>query len=336
MSASPQLSPDGRWWWDSLAWREVSQDGRWWWDGVRWQQVPVLSPPTPAQHLVAAWPERARGEASSAVPATGLRRLRLRFAGTCILCGAHLQEGSFALHHKATMTVRCIECPKAPGPRTIDGGAAGASAYREYERRKGAREERAKLFLGKTLGSIAVALSAEDPATVAWKRGAIGESKLAATLTEIPQARALHDRRVRGTRGNIDHIVVGPAGVFVVDAKLYRGVIRVRERGTPLKTDQRLYVGRRDCSRLAENMAWQVSAIQAVLASVGVEYASVPVQPVLCFVDGEWAFFTPRSYKGVRLEGLRSIKELLTTGQALNLVAVDAVTGILSSAFPPK
>ena len=336
MSASPQLSPDGRWWWDSVAWREVSQDGRWWWDGARWQPVPVLVQPTPAQHQVAARPERAGGEASSAGPATGLRRLRLRYAGTCILCGAHLDQGSFALHHKATMTVRCIECPKAPGSRMIDGGAAGASAYREYERRKAAREERAKLILGKTLGSIVAAASAEDPTTVAWKRGAIGESKFAATLADVPQARALHDRRVRGTRGNIDHIVVGPAGVFVIDAKLYRGVIRVRDRGTLFKTDERLYVGSSDCSRLAENMAWQVSAIKAVLASVRAAYSDVPVQPVLCFVDGEWAFFTPSSYKGVRLEGLRSIKKLLSSGQALNPPAVDDIAAILSSAFPSK
>lgn len=319
-----------------MAWREVSQDGRWWWDGSRWQTIPVLSQPTAAQHSVVARPEDASGKASSAGPATGLRRLRLRYAGTCILCGAHLEQGSFALHHKATMTVRCIECPKAPGARTIDGGTAGASAYREYERRKVAREERAKLFLGKTLGSIAVAASAEDPATVAWKRGAIDESKLAATLADVPQARALHDRRVRGTRGNIDHIVVAPAGVFVIDAKLYRGVIRVRDRGTLFKMDERLYVGSRDCSRLAENMAWQVSAIKAVLASVGVAYSHVPVQPALCFVDGEWAFFTPSSYKGVRLEGLRSIKKLLTSGQALNPPAIDDMAAILSSAFPSK
>ena len=234
------------------------------------------------------------------------------------------------------MTVRCIECPKTARARPIDSGEAGASAYREYERRKAAREERAKLFLGKTLGGIAVAVSTEDPSTVAWKRGAIGESKLAATLAELPQVRALHDRRVRGTRGNIDHIVVSPAGVFAIDAKLYRGVISVRERGTVFNSDPRLYIGGRDRSRVAENMAWQVSAIKAVLASVGAQYAHIPVQPVLCFVDGEWAFFTPPSYKGVRLEGLRSIKKLLAGGQALDPVAVDAVTAILGSAFPSK
>ena len=233
------------------------------------------------------------------------------------------------------MTVRCIECQKAPSPRPIETGAAGASAYREYERRKVARAERAKMFLGNTLGGIATAMSAEDSSTVAWKRGAAGESKLGAAIAEVPQARALHDRRVRGTRGNVDHIVVAPAGVFAVDAKLYRGVIRVRDQGTLFQPDDRLYVGGRDRSRLAEDMAWQVAVIQRVLASVS-EFASVPVQPVLCFVDGEWALFTPQSYKGVRLEGLHSIKKLLTSREVLTPGNVEALAGILSTAFPPK
>jgi hypothetical protein len=39
---------------------------------------------------------------------------------------------------------------------------------------------------------------------------------------------ALHDRRVSGTRANIDHFVIGPAGVFVIDAKRYEGQIHIR------------------------------------------------------------------------------------------------------------
>lgn len=57
--------------------------------------------------------------------------------------------------------------------------------------------------------------------------------------------RVLHDRRVPGTRGNIDHLVVAPAGIFVVDAKRYDGLIRVRDVGGLFKTNERLYVGRR-------------------------------------------------------------------------------------------
>lgn len=59
----------------------------------------------------------------------------------------------------------------------------------------------------------------------------MGESKLAATLGRIDRDDVifLHYRRVPRTRGNIDHIVVAPSGVYVVDAKRYRGRVEVRD-----------------------------------------------------------------------------------------------------------
>ncbi|MEW5990840.1 MAG: nuclease-related domain-containing protein [Chloroflexota bacterium] len=45
------------------------------------------------------------------------------------------------------------------------------------------------------------------------------------------ESRGNHDRRVPGTRGNIDHIIVAPASVFVVDARAYVGLIEVRNYG---------------------------------------------------------------------------------------------------------
>ena len=38
-----------------------------------------------------------------------------------------------------------------------------------------------------------------------------------------PTVRVLHDRRIPGTRANIEHLVVCPTGVLVVDAKRYVG-----------------------------------------------------------------------------------------------------------------
>ncbi|MGB3375417.1 MAG: nuclease-related domain-containing protein [Microbacterium sp.] len=73
------------------------------------------------------------------------------------------------------------------------------------------------------LGGLILALSDEPQSTRAWERGAIGEEMLAARLKDLPEpARVLNDRRLPGTRANIDHIVVAPSGVWVVDAKRYR------------------------------------------------------------------------------------------------------------------
>jgi hypothetical protein len=274
--------------------------------------------------------------AESPEHAAEARRLRLRYAGTCVECGTPLAEGTYALYNRSLRTVRCVVCPIDGAATAIDPGVAGASAQREYERRVVSRQSRVKDRFGPRLGGVILALSGDPHSTKAWARGSEGERELAKTLAEVDGVRALHDRRVPGTRGNIDHIVIGPGGVFVVDAKLYAGTIRVRDVGGLFKRDERLYVGRRDCSRLAENMKWQVEAIEDALRRAKVE--PVPrVTPVLCFVRGEWPLLFPAdSYRGVRLEGARSIKKLITRQSLLNDAAIDRVWRGLGSALPPK
>jgi hypothetical protein len=255
------------------------------------------------------------------------------------LCGTSLAKGAVALYDQSKRTVRCVTCSaagdEAPGP-VLDAGVAGGSARREYERRKANREARVKARLGNRLGRVVLALTSEPQSTSAWARGASGETELAAALAELPGVTVLHDRRVPGTQGNFDHLVVAPAGVFVVDAKRYRGLIQVRGVGGLFRAEPRLYVGRRDCSQLAEHMGWQVAAVERALAAVDPN-AMPPITPVLCFVKGEWPLLQPPdSYRGVRLEGTRSIRKLLTATELLDSSAVERLSRVLASAFPPK
>ena len=233
--------------------------------------------------------------------------------------------------------MRCVECKPGDGAAEIETGSAGASAQREYERRRGAREDRVKAQLGNLIGGFALAVTGEPHSTRAWERGSIGEQKLAKALAEIHDLTVLNDRRVPRTRGNLDHIVIAPAGVFVVDAKHYKGLIQIRDRGGLFSRDQRLYVGSRDCSSLADNMGWQLSAVRGALESAGIDLAAIPVTPVLCFIEGEWPLLLPpESYKGVRLEGSRSIKALLTKSNVLNRDQMERVSRVLAVAFPAK
>jgi Nuclease-related domain len=48
-------------------------------------------------------------------------------------------------------------------------------------------------------------------------------------MADVAEIHALHDRRVSGSRANIDLFVIGPAGVFVIDAKRYEGQICIRD-----------------------------------------------------------------------------------------------------------
>lgn len=267
------------------------------------------------------------------------RRLRLRYAGTCLRCGKGLTKGTEALYDAATRTVRCVVCEAMLEPDAVlpdDSGVAGSSAQREYDRRHVAREERVRRRLGNTLGNVVLAITDDPQSTRAWARGAKGEQMLAEALQDVPDLRLLHDRRVPHTKGNIDHVLVSSAGVFVVDAKLYKGLIEVRDVGGLFKTDKRLYVGHRDCSELATSMAWQVEAVQLAITAAGI-VPSPPVTPVLCFVDGDWPLlWPPTEFRGVRLEGKRSIKKLITATQILDTQAIAGVYHSLAIAFPPK
>jgi hypothetical protein len=176
--------------------------------------------------------------------------------------------------------------PEPAGPssqRFADPGIAGSSARREYERRKARDEERLRYKWG-PFGGIAVALSDERQSTKAWARGAAGEERLGARLDALASAEiaVLHDRRIPGTRANIDHIVVTKAGIWVIDAKRYKGRPELKvEGGFRRPRVEKLLVGGRDCTKAVDGVIRQVELVRKIAGDV-------PVTGALCFVDADW------------------------------------------------
>src|SRR6185369_9818593 len=65
----------------------------------------------------------------------------------------------------------------------------------------------------------------------AWQIGADGEVRTGRLLEslEADGFRVLHDRKIPGARSaNIDHIVIGPPGIYVVETKSYKGSLQIR------------------------------------------------------------------------------------------------------------
>lgn len=76
---------------------------------------------------------------------------------------------------------------------------------------------------------IAAAVRAFGGADVErWYRGAVGERATAALLSSLPDRRwsVHHDLAVPGSRANIDHVAIGPTGVWVIDTKTSRAPVR--------------------------------------------------------------------------------------------------------------
>ena len=64
------------------------------------------------------------------------------------------------------------------------------------------------------------------PKVESWSRGASGEEEIGRLLDGLGNGwLVLHD--VHTGRGNIDHVVVGPAGLFTIETKAHRGRISV-------------------------------------------------------------------------------------------------------------
>ena len=64
-----------------------------------------------------------------------------------------------------------------------------------------------------------------------WEKGADGESTTAAALVSLgPEWTCWHDLQWPGRRfANIDHLAIGPAGIFVIDSKNWSGTITVKD-----------------------------------------------------------------------------------------------------------
>lgn len=143
-------------------------------------------------------------------------------------------------------------------------------------------------------------------------------------LAGVAGIAVLHDRRWPGTRSaNIDHIVVAPSGVFVVDAKQYEGKVEIVDKGSWLRSDWRLYVNGRNQTKLADSVLAQAEGVRGALA----HFADVPVSGVRCFIGAEWGVSGPRKAKtlqGVTVLWPLKLPELVSAAGAVDVAATAA------------
>lgn len=212
----------------------------------------------------------------------------------------------------------------------------GTSAQREYERRLAQRDAAIVEKWGSgRLGRFARVVSPIPQSTEAWARGAEGERRLAATLERraADEVVFLHDRAVPGRRANIDHIAVATSGVWVIDAKNYRGRIERRDLGTWRTIDDRLFVAGRDRTKLVAAMSWQADVVRSVTETLGIDAA---IHRALCFTDSEWGLFAkPFKIDGVTVTYPSALASAISEGGLLMIEHVRAIATELGRRLPP-
>ena len=100
----------------------------------------------------------------------------------------------------------------------------------------------------------------------------------------------LNDRRIPGSKSSIKLIAVAPAGVFVIDARSYKGLVHTKRLGpmSDLGPDE-LHVGRKNCTSSVAEVARQVEAVRSALSTKSWT-TEVPVHAMLCLTRAEWGF----------------------------------------------
>jgi Nuclease-related domain len=133
--------------------------------------------------------------------------------------------------------------------------------------------------LGLVVGGLAAIVAGwglrfqPSPDAVAWRRGAAGERRTARLLAGLERHgwAVLHDLAIPGSRANLDHLMIGPGGVFVIDSKQYRGRLRIDPSG-------RLWHGRYPLAPALRAVSFAADQAAQVLPDPGM--AVVPIVAV--------------------------------------------------------
>jgi hypothetical protein len=138
----------------------------------------------------------------------------------------------------------------------------------------------------------------------AWRRGAKCERSTARLLAPLERHgfTVFHDLSLPSSRVNIDHLVIGPTGIWAIDSKAWRN-------RTVVDKDGRLWRGRRPADRDVQVAWWEAEQIANLFDATGLD---VGVNPLLVI-------------HGTPLRALEAV-----AGRGVRVVAPDYLAAVVS------
>ena len=175
---------------------------------------------------------------------------------------------------------------------------------------------------------VASALFATPNSITAWQTGAQGELRTGRLLEPLEGEgfRILHDRKIQGSRANIDHIVIGPPGIYVVETKSLGGSLQIR--------DNDVFVSGRRRTKMIDEVKREALAVQTALAR---ELATRGwmVTPVICVHRADLPWLRSE-VAGVRIvSGKDLVKRLREADHLLAPADVERLATLASARLRP-
>jgi hypothetical protein len=161
-----------------------------------------------------------------------------------------------------------------------------------------------------------------------WDRGARGETALRETTAPLGLDGYYHldDRRLPESTGNLDLLLVGPAGVFVVDAKSWTGDVCVR--------DGSLRQNGRSREKHVDAVRRQAIEVASLLDALGSPRPGV--RPVICFVGCDGIDHQGSVDRVRLLNSTDLVSYVRGFPMQLDQMTVDAVMRTLLERLPPR
>ncbi|MFI6539419.1 nuclease-related domain-containing protein [Nonomuraea sp. NPDC050547] len=165
----------------------------------------------------------------------------------------------------------------------------------------------------------------------AWRRSSVAERRTEGQLKRLERSgyRTLHARAIPGSEAQIDHLVIGPTGVYAVDSEKWDKRLPVR-----VQMGKKLFHGPFDMKpRITEAKLEASQAAELISKAFGREIAVVPSLAIYG-PPVPWKVMTIR---GVDVyEGTRARKWITKREHALTEEEIDRLYEIAESVLPPR
>jgi hypothetical protein len=154
-----------------------------------------------------------------------------------------------------------------------------------------------------------------------WQRGAVGERRTARRLQRLPRDGyvVFHDLALPGSPANVDHLVIGPSGVSVIDSKQWTGQVHQSSDGLVWHNHYRL-------DRTLETVRWEAETLGRLLG--------IPTAPVLC-VHGAHIQQAGLRAQGVAIVPADRLRSALGHDQVLADADVELLAAIARTRLRP-
>jgi hypothetical protein len=162
-----------------------------------------------------------------------------------------------------------------------------------------------------------------------WRADARAERRNARSLDRLARAgfTVLHDRSLPDSAGNIDHLVVGPSGAWLVETDTHAGPLRSNQAG--------LWSGKVPLRPMLSLVSWMGDKVATALVADLPEGWQIDAQPVVAFARAE----PPHGLAlidGVVLLSMDAVVDyILAAGVVLKPLDVAMLVDVAERVFPP-